>query len=516
VTCNRFLALALLVCASLPATFARAEDETLPPDWVAQCAGRVLTRERLALAVANRTRQELLSLGSGPLTILRQMIQERVVQQEATRLGVSVTEDEVRSAYDTLDRQVKDRTNGAKNLRDIVQREQKTSMQEFVNALRHELLKTKVAGHERYLGATLPKDPQQRIAQAEIVMGRLMDAAQVEYGWSNALQDSPADLGPGVVARVNGQPIQVQEYGEQLMLRLPSDQVRDVIVEECKAVLTESVALSVEQMDAVIAKERERWNRFREMTTQEAMRHLSYEDFVKMTYKLDLDDLKKDRYFRGLYGLISRYADVVEPAEPYSDVNGNGAYDPGEPFTDKDGDGTWDPDEVRADYEENKDGLYGESILVSDIQIAFSPSKALVPDRQGRDYREALRMANELLRRSATGIPWDQVVREVNARQIGGRPDPTFRARRLRVRNTGNERILFERAKGMRDGDVSSPFETLSEVHVMRRESASPAPTFAEVEGMIRDSLAKRKAHKWLSDLLEDEKTVKIRWPLPE
>ena len=68
-------------------------------------------------------------------------------------------------------------------------------------------------------------------------------------------------------------------------------------------------------MEALIALEKERWLKRREMTTQEALRTVSYEDWVKMQYKLDLEGLKQDRYFRGLYGLVEAYRKQVEAEE---------------------------------------------------------------------------------------------------------------------------------------------------------------------------------------------------------
>ena len=82
--------------------------------------------------------------------------------------------------------------------------------------------------------------------------------------------------------------------------------------------------------------------------------------------------------------------------------------------------------------------------------------------------------------------------------------DGTFFSRRLSVRNTGNGRHLYDQAKLLEDGQVSRPFETLAEVHVIRREKWIPAPTFAEVEDLIRQRLAFQKAHEYLEDQMTE------------
>jgi hypothetical protein len=51
------------------------------------------------------------------------------------------------------------------------------------------------------------------------------------------------------------------------------------------------------------------------MTTQEAFRHLSYADYVKSRYHLDLDQMKKDRYLRGLFGLVRQERAKITPEE---------------------------------------------------------------------------------------------------------------------------------------------------------------------------------------------------------
>lgn len=492
------LLLALLALVLAPALPGHAEDDP----WVAQVFDpgtgqwRSLTRSRLAAAVAWRMRTSLQEPGSGPTTILRQMVEERAVRQEARRLGLTVSKAEVDAAYVRLDKQVREQSRGAKNLKQMILQDNKSTVAEFRVSLAHQLLKEKIAEHPSNLGDTLPKAQQRRIAQTEVVITELLKRTDVKYGWKTALQQDPTPMDVGIVAKVlvypgplpppeqrtaEGDPITMHEYGEDLVLRLPASQVKQIVEEECKAALTTQVALSIEDMTKVVEEERERWQQWRELTTQEAYRSLAYDEYVKMKYKLDVDQMVEDRYFRGLFGLVQQERTKLTP------------------------------EEIKEEYLANKDTLYGDAILVTDVEIAFAPQNPLLGERGGRSRKEALGLGNEFLRTVHGGIPFDQMIRDINGRQ-----DMSYRARRLRVRNTNTGRLLFSRADQLKDGQISRPFETLSEVHVMRREKFLPAQPFSEIKEIVREGMAQRRAHEWLQESLENEEAVKIRWPLPE
>ena len=234
-------------------------------------------------------------------------------------------------------------------------------------------------------------------------------------------------------------------------------------------------------MSEVIEDERARWDQLREMTTQEAYRSLPYDEYIKMKYKLELEQLRQGRYFRGLYGLVKQEAAKLTP------------------------------EDVEQEYLEKKDTLYGDAILVTDVEIAFAPQNPLLGDRGGRTRKDALKLASDFLLTVNGGVPFDQMIRDINARQ-----DMSYRAQRLRVRNTSTGQLLYSKAEALADGQISRPFETLSEVHVLRREKFLPAKPFEEIQDVIRDGMAQRRAQEWLRERLEDPEAVRIRWPLPE
>jgi hypothetical protein len=470
----------VLTVAAMAVVVAHAEDERPAPppqDWIARVKDRYLTKERLAQAVVWRVRQELLEHSSAPLTVLREMVEERVVLQESRRLRLHVSTAEVDAKYRAIEKQVRDLTNGAKTLHEVITREWHQTIADFRANLQHELLKEKVAGHQEYLGL-VPKDEKAKLAQIEVVIGELIEKSRVEYGLPTALQNEPSKLAPGVVATVNGEPITLQQYGQKLLVRLPRVRIRSIIHEECRSVLTTSWALTVEQMDRVIEREKASWHQYREMSTQEALRSLSYEDYVKMQYRLDIAGLRQDRYFRGLYGLVESMRRAVKP------------------------------EQIRKEYDDKKDTAYGDRYLVTDVQIMFRQRDDLLGPSAGRTRRDALKLANEILRRAHSGVDFERIAREINEKR-----DATFFARRLRVRNTDNERHLYQQAKLLQDGTVSRPFETLAEVHVLRREKYIPAPTFAQIEDLIRQRIAFGEANEWLEKQMTDKSLVEIRWP---
>jgi hypothetical protein len=475
------LAFATLLVAGRPV---RAEDP--PADWVAQCGGQILTMRGLAAVAVDRVGAELLEMASGPLSILRVMVQENMVAQEAKTLGVAVSEAEVDRSWSDLARTVHTQSGGTKTLDDVI-REQGSTVRETRDNLREQLLKEKVAAHPKYLGKTLPTDAKTRIAQAEIVAEQIAKTATVRFGIPVAMQPEAVDLGPDVVAEVslpNRAPERItrRDFGLALVRRLPADRVREMIEQECQSVLTKSMALTEEEMATAIEEERVRWNDWRKQTEQIAFRDVSYDDWVKMKYRLSLEDLRKDRYFRGQFGLLRHFRQAVEA----------------------------DPATVRAEYEKAREGMYGEAYEVSDVQISFLQENALINPQRQRTRKEALRIANDLLSKSATGVSFDMLMREVNDAR-----DPTFRAQRRLLRNTDNDRLLYEQVRQLKDGETTRT-ETLSEVHVLRRERHVPAPSFEEVRSHVVERLTNLRAREWLQARMTDESTVRIRWPLPQ
>ena len=49
----------------------------------------------------------------------------------------------------------------------------------------------------------------------------------------------------------------------------------------------------------------------------------------------------------------------------------------------------------------------------------------------------------------------------------------------------------------------------------LQREGYVAAPSFPEIEPLVRERFARRQARDWLDDSMADPEVVRLRWPLP-
>jgi len=105
--------------------------------------------------------------------LLCQAWEEYVIAQEADRLGISVTDAQLKERYQRIDSQVRDGSRGRRTIVDVVLQDMKTSVPEFKAGLRYTLLKERVALHSEHLG-TLPEDENARLVQMQVVIARLL------------------------------------------------------------------------------------------------------------------------------------------------------------------------------------------------------------------------------------------------------------------------------------------------------------------------------------------------------
>ena len=73
-----------------------------------------------------------------------------------------------------------------------------------------------------------------RIRQSNLVVAKLMAQAKIEYGIPVVDHPDPVAMPKDHVARVNTQPITRLQFGRQLVMRMPLDDVRDWLDRECK------------------------------------------------------------------------------------------------------------------------------------------------------------------------------------------------------------------------------------------------------------------------------------------
>jgi len=397
-----------------------------------------------------------------------------------------VTKKDVDDLWREWDTKLRKTSGGTRTLRDEI-KDRGTTESEFVEQMWHILRKERIAGHPKYLGRLLPADEKSRLNQIGIVIATVRKGAKIEYGIETLdhvqQKQKPVDLGPGVVARVNGEPITNVEFGRALIIRSNGATVREYLDKECKtALLTiKGVKLQPEELEAEVAYLEKLWPLERELQRDEIWRTVTFKDRFETQFNMAMEEVRNSRYALGLLGLVRNMRPTVTEAE------------------------------IAAEFEAQKDGRYGRHILVYDIEIQFAQEKGLMAHQGLPSRRDALKIANKLSAQLARGDAFDKVANEVNTQRRAW-----IQAKRIRIYNTDQDLTLRQQAERMRDGDISSPFDTLSEVHVMQRVGLRPARTLEEVRPCILETLARRKARDWIEEKLKDPAWVRLRWPLPE
>ena len=319
-----------------------------------------------------------------------------------------------------------------------------------------------IAGHPSNLGASLPKDEGMRLAQVEVVMGKLMKRAKIER--------APARSGAGpVVVTVNGKALTLADFGRALYLGLAESEVRRHLQEHCLTILLDQEGLdfSAAQVDEALTLDRVLFERMRLEALTEEKRSLGFDAFLQLRYGAPVEELRASRYRRGLFALRQRIWKTVTDAE------------------------------VKAEWKERAATTYGPSLVVTDVLVSFEIQKAVMSAVKRRTRDEALRLATDFLRRGQAGEPAATIVKEVVAAKT-----PGILAERRVVLDVGNDLAVFAAAKAMQDGTWGGPIEGLAEFHVIQRESERPAPTFAEIGEVVRQNLVDRRSQAWLQDTL--------------
>jgi hypothetical protein len=481
----------LLVFLAYPER-AGADDTPLPENAVARVAGRNLTYDGFYQAAAQQKLPHLRDGRSGAMTIYRLMIEAEVVAQVCQRLGIVVTEQDITDLYEEHDKAVRDKSRGTQTLADLMRRNKKP-MSEMRRDLAQQIRKRRIAAHPEYLGKALSTEQNRQVGEIETVMRDILNAAKIVYYTPTAMQPNPTAKPPSPralvfvqadpKARVPGRVLDMEEYGKALVLGLPSDEVRAMLDQECKTGLMGSQGLNLTdaEFDREMAVQRDIWRIQGQMASQEAIGSVSFEDFMVARYRMTLDDMRRKRYWRGFFALLRAERQKISE------------------------------DAIKKHWEERRESLYGPRILVTDISIQFrSDRDTFGTQSKKRSQRQALKLAHSIPRQLSTGVPFSEVVRQINAAK-----DPGFTANRRRLRPIDEDRLLWNRAFVMKDGDLSTPIETLDEIHVVRREKQIPAPTYGAVRPVVLEAMARDGAREWLKERLLDKSMVRYRWPLP-
>ncbi|MEM8882842.1 MAG: peptidyl-prolyl cis-trans isomerase [Planctomycetota bacterium] len=239
----RPLSCALLLLLAMPAAPATAEPQDLAPDIAAMHPeGKWKIRKRdfyVHLARYN-------SAHPNARMAIEDYLQTRVVQREAARRNITVTENEVAKWLEKIDKQVREATGGRTTLEQYVaQREM--DMSDFrrrarVALLRKELAKSIIRERDK----TWPADKEVTDDGVTVAMDKL-------YADQPKVTD-PAKLPKGVLAQVGDIQITEYDYGRQLARVLPSTEVKRALDD---LILAEEVVLLLGDRGQPTARELE-------------------------------------------------------------------------------------------------------------------------------------------------------------------------------------------------------------------------------------------------------------------
>jgi len=437
--------------------------EPLPPGVVARVRGRDVLLRDFRRSLVARVRADLADPSSGPATVLQIVIEETVVRQEADRLGLTVTSDDYAARYDQLDRQTREKSRGEQSLADVM-KAMNMPPEVFRTRVETMIRKDRIASHSAYLGATLPKEENARLAQVEVVAGQLMQRAKVERD----------RLEPGTVARVNGAPISEERLGEELYLRLGESEVRRYLQEHCITLLLEAEGLTftAEEVDAALKLERPVYEQMLEEAIDPNHKALSFDDFLLVRYGVPVADLKASAYRRGLFALRMRFWHQATDAD------------------------------VVKQYQTGATTEYGGSVVCTQIVLSFTNAKQVTGREQRRTREQAKALAQDFVRRGRQGVTADALRAEITAsktRSIAAQRKGIFKS----IQNA--DLPVFEAASALADRTWSDPIETMSEYHVLYREYGRPAPAFEKIRPLVRHHWVDQKARRFIEEALRDD-----------
>lgn len=450
--------LALLVAGG-----ARAEDEEVAwkPEVVARVGEKPLTWDELCRAAVDHLAPALEIPESTASSVLQRVIRECVVAAECTRREIEATAEEIAARWAELDAKTRGATRGTKGLRDV--------MAEHVVA--ESAVRARLADEVR----------GRKLLAAGVNLTDLEKAAEVRVFLPTALGPAASGGPPEVVLVVDGNPVDRTTFGRRLLANLGAGRVRSILDAECRSRLAADAGarLSPEAMVEEL-RHQDRLAPFEARFDPEPVWETVFVHRGRTErHERTPEALPESPYARSLFGLLKRFRE--EATE----------------------------NEVRLAWRRGKEGVYGPHARATDLEIRFrAPGDAAFSKAPARTRREALKLARRLKRELDGGLAFDELADRYAA-------DDDVAVKRLRLYQTDHARLLLDRVLALEDGEIAAPFETLSEVHLLRREALLDGPPFEEVEPLVRERLARERVRTWLDDRMEDPESVRLRWPLP-
>jgi hypothetical protein len=438
-----------------PGTARCGDDAPLSDGVVARTDGRDVSYAELCLFAVADARADLRSRASIASQVLEMVVEERLARQTARRHGVSVTRADLEAFVDELARE---------RSADLERLRRSLSPREAERRLVHLLL-------------------VRRVEATGLRLGDLRPAARIEAPFPIAGPHVVAALEPGVVLSVEGEPVATLELGERLLSAGGAARAAETLDRACRTSLVAAHGwqLTPQAMPAEIEFVERLWSKERDYEAEPVWETRVLHGGKEAAPPPTHGDLLESPYYRALFGLVRHLRAAATGAD------------------------------VSAEIAREREGLYGPSVLVSWVRIEFADRPSPFDPATTRTLRQARALARTLRQRLVQGDAIERLSEEFASR---GETGTSFT--RERLHGTGASRLVYDRAAALADGEISAPFETLSELNVLVRHELRPAAPTAEIEPVARERLARRRAREWLEAAISDGARVIRARTLPE
>ena len=456
----RRIALLCLVCMPLLADEPGRDRARLPADVAAQHPEKKWTVRKADLY---RYLVRYYGMGPGASGVLDEYMKRRLIEAEAKKRRVTVTEKDVDKWLKDLDGKIK--AQGGTGLDDL--RRQHNMKESELRRKGREWLLTEGVARAVFAEKDPTRKPDAPISDdsVTVVANTLYEKANIER----------TGLPDGVVARINGMDVTEYEYGRELSHTLTlgslSNALRDlIVVEEVKLLLGDKPAAR-EDLDA-----QKEW--YLEMQRNELRRlanapeRISEEmvDRVLKARGLSLEQVYANPVFHAQARARGHFRRRLEDAA------------------------------VGTFWEENK-GRYGAKLVVQRILVGARAQQVPGVGKRVRTLQQGKAESEAIWLRASGGEDFSRLARQHSEdpdaiRENGGRvPFPV-------TAQTPGYEDTFAMAEGLELGGISKPWFSQGRGYVIVKLLAKePAPEFDAIKSKVRTDMAERDYIYWLSEI---------------
>jgi hypothetical protein len=465
-------ACALLAGAALPAA-AQASGAELPEGVVARVHGKDIRESELLDRIARTYGRSERGRES-----LHELVDDICVEREATRRGVTISDEEVEAYLKRWDQTIRQQSGGEASLEDLY--EESSSREEFLATAREFLRRQKMARED--LGSKPDEDLSEHYLK--LWLSSLRRRAGVRY----------EDLPSGVVAQVADQQVTRRQLAQRIREKLPEEMVAAIGNELVIAMASQhdaeqaGVVLTEADLDEAMRGLRERFA----AEPQVKGSGVTFDQFLKETRGYGESELRGDPVFRARIALRRMLEESV------------------------------DDQAVREHWETHR-AAYGELALVRQIffQYGDSTGEFALPSRE-EAWEDALGARVEIFEAAGLHLPEAErpkipigtlltrvakrLTRDEERRRRAGEPTAW-----TRLSVEGEEKL----AAAVFDGplaELQGPIRSAIGYHLVVVDERRPAPAFDEIRERIRDDLVQTRVNDYQLQVKADSENVIRAW----